>query len=113
MDTFSVILLGFIDFIFFYYQKIGFVDNLNLIFKANNLLGWWYSRMPDFMSVDEVARYRSRTNNFDPFEYEFNLNRISEKKQRLEVVQLLLTEFLLDFGFDDEFSIDKRILDKY
>ena len=69
--------------------------------------------MPDFMSVDEVARYRSRTNNFDPFEYEFNLNRISKKIQRLEVVQVLLTELLLDFRFDDEFSIDKRILDKY
>ncbi len=113
MYTFSVILLGFIDFIFFYYQKIGYKDNLKIIFKAYHLLGWWYSRMPDFMPVDEVARYRSRTDNFDPFEYEFNLNRINQKEQRLEVVQLLLTEFLLDFGFDDEFSIDKRILDKY
>ena len=113
MDIFSVILLGFIDFISFYYQKIGYKDNLKIIFKAYHLLGWWYSRMPDFVPVDEVARYRSRTDNFDPFEYEFNLNSISKKEQRIEFVGTLLTEFLLDFGFDDEFSIDKRILDKY
>ncbi len=69
--------------------------------------------MPDFVTVDEVARYRSRTDNFDPFEYEFSLNSISKKEQRIKFVQSLLKEFLLDFGFDDEFSLDKRILDKY
>ncbi|KKM87870.1 hypothetical protein LCGC14_1264520 [marine sediment metagenome] len=39
MYTFSAILLGFIDFIFFYYQKIGFQGNLKIIFKAYHLLG--------------------------------------------------------------------------
>ncbi len=113
MNLFSVILLGFFDFISFYYQKIEFMGKLNLIFKGYNLLGWWYSQRPDYMPVAEVARKRSMTNNFDPFECELNLHRIGEKTQRIEIVQKLLTEFLLDFGFDGVFSIDKGILDRY
>ncbi len=40
MDTFSVILLGFIEFIFFYTQKIEYKDKLKIIFKGYHLLGW-------------------------------------------------------------------------
>ncbi len=113
MESLSVILLGFIDFIFFYYRKIEFMGKLNLLFKANNLLGWWYSKFPYYLPVDEAARYTSHANYFDPFKSQFNLNSISGKAQRVEVVQSLLIEFLLDFGFDDGFSIDKRILAGY
>ena len=110
---FSVILLSFIDFIYFYYQEIGFKDDLKLIFKANRLLGWWHSPIFEGMPVAEAAKFRSRIDRFDPFEFEFKLNNISSKEQRIEVVQSLLTEFLLEFGYDNEFSIDKRILDEY
>ncbi len=110
----SGILLGLFDFIYTFYS-IFYENSLDIkvIFTAEHLNGWWYNQMWRGVQVDEGARYRSNTDVFEPFELEFNLKELEFKNGRLEKVSLILTEFLLEFGYDYPFKFKPGVIKEY
>ena len=63
--------------------------------------------------VDEDAYHYFQPDHFKTYMNEFNLSEFKIKKNRIEIVQAIMSEVLLDFGYEREFRIDPRILKEY
>ncbi len=106
----SSVLLSFLDLIEQIYFYLTYDGKLKGRFEANYLKGWWYSSQRFGWPVAEAARYRSKSDTFEPFEFEYSF---MDKDGRIKLVEEIFSELLLDFGYEEGFKIDPRVREEY
>ena len=72
-----------------------------------------FTRMPDFVTVDERAYYRCKNDTFDPYIINPSIKNLKEKEDKIKLVEEIISEILLEFGYNEGFKIDSNILSQY
>jgi len=109
----SLSLLGFFDFIEIFYSKFNSIKKINLEFMIWKLKELKFTRMPDFATVDEIAYYRCKNDTFDPYIIDLSIKNLKEKEDKIKLAKDIISEILLEFGYNEEFKIDSNILSQY
>lgn len=109
----SGVLLGFFDFIDKIFQIFSFSGKISFSLNIEKIEDWKFSPISMDFPVDDEAYYYFQPKRFKPYVNKFDLNELKIKENRIEGVQDIMSEILLDFGYDREFKIDSRILEEY
>ncbi len=109
----SGVLLGFFDFIDKIFQVFNFSGKISLSLNIGKIEDWKFSPISMDFPVDDEAYYYFQPDHFKPYINEFDLTEFKVKKNRIKAVQDIMSEILLDFGYEREFKIDSRILREY
>ena len=109
----SLSLLGFFDFIEIFYSKFNSIKKINLEFMIWKLKELKFTRMPDFVTIDEIAYYRCKNDTFDPYIIDLSIKNLKEKEDKIKLAKDIISEILLEFGYNEEFKIDSNILSQY
>lgn len=109
---FSGFILGFLDILSALFSSFGYLDDLKLIFSIDKLKGWQYTSFPDELEVDIFGETSS--DEFEPYEFEFNVEKLSSGIYKLELVKdKIMRQILLELGRDEDFSFHPEILRDY
>jgi len=109
----SIFLLGFFDFLEVFYSKFNSIKKINLEFMIWKLKELKFTRMPDYIRVDEKAYYRCKNDTFDPYIISPSIKNLKEKENKIKLVEEIISEILLEFGYNEEFKIASNILSQY
>ena len=109
----SGVLLGFFDFINIIFQVFNYSDKILLSLNIEKIEDWKFSPISMNFPVDEEAYYYFQPDHFKNYMNEFNLIELEIKKNRIKIVEDIISEVLLDFGYERDFKIDPRILNEY
>ncbi len=109
----SGFLLGFFDFLEVFYSKFNSIEKINLEFMVWNLKELKFTPIPDFIPVDEKSYYRCRNDTFNPYIISPNIKNLKEREEKINFVEEIISEILLEFGYNEEFKIASDILRQY
>ena len=109
----SLFLLGFFDFIEVFYSKFNSIKKINLEFMIWKLKELKFTRMDDFIRVDERAYLRCKNDTFDPYIISPSIKNLREKEDKIKLVEEIISIVLLEFEYNEEFKIDSDILNQY
>lgn len=109
----SLFLLGFFDFIEVFYSKFNSIKKINLEFMIWKLKELKFTRMPDFVPVDERAYYRCENDTFEPYVISRSIKNLKDKEVKIKLVEEIISEILLEFGYNEGFKIDSKTLSQY
>jgi len=105
----SVYLLGFINFLIKFYNKINYKEDIKLIFKLTNIPNWKYSAQPDFIIGRHKSSFKHR--NFTPFKSSYNIKDLDTKESKMKLLQEIFNEILLGYGFSNGFKLHEKLKD--
>jgi len=104
-DYVSSFLLGFFDFLYVLFSNFDYSEGLKIIFSIDKLKGWIYTPMPDWLPVDYSCQTSS--DYFEPYEFECEVNNLSLKSYKIELIkEKLMRQILLEMGYEEEFRIN-------
>ncbi len=109
----SVSLLGFFDFLDVFYSKFNSIKKINLEFMIWKLKELKFTPMPDYLPVDEKAYYICKNDTFNPYIISPSIKNLKEKEDKIKLVEEIISEILLEFGYNEEFKIISNILNQY
>jgi hypothetical protein len=109
----SLFLLGSFDFIDVFYSKFNSIKKINLEFMIWKLKELKFTRMTDYIRVDEKAYYRCENDTFDPYIISPIIKNLKEKEDKIKLVEDIISIVLLEFKYNEGFKIDPNILSQY
>jgi len=109
----SLFLLGYFDFLEIFYSRFNTIKKINLEFMIWKLKELKFTPMPDFIPVDEIAYYRCKNDTFEPYIISLSIKNLQEKGEKIKLVEEIIYEILLEFGYNREFKIDSNTLNQY
>ncbi len=109
----SGVFLGFFDFLYQFFDNFNFKGNISLSLNITKISDWKFSPISMDFPVDEDAYYYFKPESFKPYLKNLDLNELQIKDNRIKFVQEIMSEILLDFGYERDFKIDPRILKEY
>jgi hypothetical protein len=106
----SLFLLGSFDFLEVFYSKFNSIKKINLEFMIWKLKELKFTPMADFLPVDEKAYYRCKNNTFEPYNVSRSIKNLKEKEVKIKLVEEIISEILVEFGYIEGFKIDSKTL---
>ncbi len=107
----SAYLLTFFTFLRGFYQKVNYTGGISMKISIGKLEGWQYSPLPSFLPVRNPHIFES--NEFTPLTFEFNTENLLDNSYITSKVEEILSEILLDCGYENGFSIKSDLRDQY
>jgi serine/threonine protein kinase len=111
----SGIFIALIEFLGSFYQEIGNgkIDSIQLRLNIDGIENWKFSPISMNLYVDEEAFYYFKPSKFREYSQSIRLSQLKTDSDRLKIAQEIMSNILLDFGYERNYRIHRDILNEY